>query len=347
MYHISRLLQNNSADWKRCLKIGILAVLGMLTHYNFVVFTALTGLITGVVLCQRRQWQLCVRLGIVLAASFTCFLLLFPPAIDVMIVSDRGREAASQFKGGFASLLSADALGQIMQQYLTWLWHATGTMWELGYVALAGILVYKYKHTKENRLIDWLLCVAAGMWIYTVFTMPDMYKFSVRYSILIFPLVAIGTVWYLVFCLSRVVRSPQDILTKWMVAGIILVNSWAVLGFKTYSPFAFYDKDALSPTYFTGKNVVITQNMDLSDMLAHAKQVFMVHEKRTDQLQKGLDKADFFVHYRQIIFQEPGVWFPDAQKRLNPAVLSRLTWLRRFHSATYEYDLYLVKHKKD
>ena len=345
MYQITRLLQDNRANWKRCLKIGILAVLGMLTHYNFIVFTALTGIITGAVLCWRKQWQLCVRLGIVLSASFVCFLLLFPPAIDVMLVSCRGRELITHYQGGIWTFVETDILACIMNQYLTWLWHGTGVAWYLVYVAAAGVLVYKYKLTKGNRLIDWLLCVAVGMWIYTNFSMPQMHQFSIRYSMLIFPLVAIGTVWYLVFCINRLVRSPKDTLTKWIVAGIILVNSWAVWGFKSYSPFAFYDEQALSSAYFANKKVMFTYPMDLSDKLAYAKQVFTVSRTtRKEQLQKALEEADFLIDFRYIIKDS---FTPQEGKSVVSEIKNQLKWVRRFHSPTYEYDLYIVKPRQD
>lgn len=351
VYNIARILQDNQADWKRCLKIGVLAVLGMLTHYNFVVFTALTGLITGVVLCWRKQWQLCVRLGIVLSAGFVCFLLLFPPALDVMIASGRGREMMSRFQGGVGIFVHTDVFHRIMQQYLTWLWHGMKHLWLLGYLVIAGVFVYKYKFTKDGRLIDWLLCVAIVMWIYVAFSMPEMYQFSIRYCMLVFPLLALGTMWYVVFCVSRLVRFPKDVFTKWVVVGIILVNSWTIWGFKSHNPFAFYNERALSPTYFAGKRVLITHRMDLSDMFAHAKQVFMVNEKRVDQLQKGLEEADMLVYYRHLYFGRNSEYNNLEEsgdgEQLTQEIKDRLQWVRRFHSPTYEYDVYLVKPKKD
>jgi len=344
---VTRLLRENKASTARMLCIGCAATLGMLTHYNSIILAALVGLIAGIILCARKQWKLCADLAATLLISFLLFVTLFPPAFDVLINSNHGRGTLSHYRfiqNVFWGLLNG--LNVHAKEYLIRLWHLSKHYWFLFYVVLAGAVTYKYLRTRTDRLIDWLLGLILALWSYFAFTMPYMGEFQVRYSMLVYPLAALVTVWYLVFLITPLIRQPKEKWTKRAVITLIMINAGINTCYFSSSPFAFQEEFPFQAEDLAGKRVIVQgfiSGFDWADLFTQAKEVYWTPQTPDwEKFSKALDSADilFRKSSRQTL-PEQIFLLPEKESQLLTAQ-KQLWLLRSFRKGINHYEEYLI-----
>ena len=345
---VTRLLQENKADIWRYVYIGVFATLGMLTHYNSLVFMALVGLVAGGILCYRKKWQLCWRLGLTLAVSGCLLIVLFPPAIDVLITSCRGKEAFARYTPSVLTLLSKMDLKLLVNDYLTRFWQLPWHCWFLFCEIAMVIIGYKYLKTKQDRLVDWLLCLAVAVKVYAIFTMPPMGAYEIRYTLLIYPLVSLVTVWYLRFVLGFFVRRPREKWTKWAVGVLVFINAWGIGSFTRISPFALHADFPLPTDQFTNQRVIVEGGplvFCLAEFLAKAKEVYWIRpDTRVEDFADALNGADSFLKRRSQRWEGSLLHPLQQDKWLNPIFQSKLEWVSQFRAGPQQvtFDQYVI-----
>jgi len=80
-------------DWKFCLKLFVVVILGALTHYYCIVFAVLISAVYGVYLLVSRQWKNVLLLCGSSALAAVVSYLVFPSMVFHMFSGYRGREA--------------------------------------------------------------------------------------------------------------------------------------------------------------------------------------------------------------------------------------------------------------
>ena len=352
VYQVTRILKENKATGFEYMWVGVVATLGMLTHYNFLIFAALVGLIAGGILCVRKEWKLCWRLGITLLASVCLFIVLFPPAIDVLINSNRGRQALQHYTGSALQIaLSKIDWKTLMSEYLTRFLQDTGRNWLWLYIGMVVVLMYKYMRTKADRLIDWLFGLAIVMGVYTSLTMPYMWVYTVRYTMVIYPLMAVVTMWYLTFIMGLLVQPSREKWTKWIVGLLVLVNSWNVWSFKNNSPFSFHTNELFFPPSLVGKRVIIQGRMSLfywMNLFSQAKAVYWIPwDAPFEEFSEELGSADMFLRARQSSKLEEQIFQLKPVEFMPPALEHRLLWVYTFRLGKWAgtYDQYRIRDK--
>jgi len=283
-----------------------------------------------------------------LLASFMLFITLFPTAINVLLNSSRGQEALSHYyliQDIFWGLLSG--LGVQAREYLTRLWHLSKHYWFLLYIVLAVTLIYKYLRTKTDRLIDWLLGLILALWSYFAFTMPDMGKFQVRYSMLVYPLAALVTVWYLVFLITPLIRQPKEKWTKYVIGILIFINTWAIGSFAEFSVFAQHYDAIFTEKDVADKRVIVQGDIfaqfTTSDLAIYAKEVYWVPmEPNWGKFSEALTTTDLLLRrYTSQTLREQMIILPQQKKKCL-TVQKKLWGIRSFYHGNGKYEEYLI-----
>lgn len=84
-------------DWKKYVLLGILTLLGSLTHYYFLVYQAMISALFVLVLWKKRHSRQYIDYIITMAASAVLYCCLYPAALNHIFFKYRGRDAVHKF----------------------------------------------------------------------------------------------------------------------------------------------------------------------------------------------------------------------------------------------------------
>lgn len=84
-------------DWKKYVLLGILTILGALTHYYFLIYQVMISAIFVLVLWKKHHSRQCIDYIITMAVSAILYCCLYPAALDHIFFKYRGRDAVHKF----------------------------------------------------------------------------------------------------------------------------------------------------------------------------------------------------------------------------------------------------------
>lgn len=207
--------------------------------------------------------------------------------------------------------------------------------------------VYKYFYTKEDKQIDLLIIVYVSMCLYAEFFMPEMYLLSTRYIMYIMPLIAVVTIWYLVFVLKSFKIKDKHI--KSVLYLIVFINALFV-DLSTRSPYAFnakpYQKNDITGNviFLTDQHTFLFENIAI---LLDAQRVYPVSLKiPEEEILKETDKADYLI-MSNIRTTKDILLKPKDRAQISPVIKNKLDFIKTIKLGEGFYDIYRIKHKKN
>ncbi|MCM1323611.1 MAG: hypothetical protein NC218_05575 [Acetobacter sp.] len=257
LYEIVKMLKENEADNKRLFLIFLYSSLGMLTQYSSLVFSFLAAGTGGGILFLRRNWNLLFRYAVVMAFSPLVLFVLFPTAWNVLLYSARGEELIRKIT---PSSTMVDTLANDTMQSRIWemLWQVDlwlnqmfySGMWRVymqqllsfSYLPLWFVLLFLgicVKWKRADATVWYILINCVLMSAFLNGYMPPMYEFSVRYYMLLLPLVSVLTVYFLKGLLVCFELSSKRV---YVLLGVFVLANSLLVDFGKKSAFTFnYD----------------------------------------------------------------------------------------------------------
>jgi len=96
-------------DWKKYVLLGVLTMLGALTHYYFLIYQAMISALFVLLLWKDHHVRQCIDYIVTMAVSAVLYCCLYPAALNHIFFKYRGRDAVHKFLK--TSSLFNDALG--------------------------------------------------------------------------------------------------------------------------------------------------------------------------------------------------------------------------------------------
>ena len=225
MYETVCLLQEKDVTKKRWFLIYLFSLLGMLTQYNSIIYSAIIGIVIGFGLLWQKRYNHLIILAMVMVLSLCSLFVIFPDAINVLLHSPRAIEISNiSLSDKLMNFL--DPWGKtknLSSIYTTYLWSFREFNNYLLWVCIILPLSYKYLYTNADKSIDLLIIIYLLMCLYSEFFMPEMYIYNMRYVMLVVPLIAIATIWYLSFILQNL--KIKNLYLKLFLCSVVFVNA--------------------------------------------------------------------------------------------------------------------------
>lgn len=90
IFETAKIIKENDANYYRLILIFIYSALGILTQYNSIFFSVFLAGISSFVLMKNKQYSILLKYDIVILLSILSLFVVFPPAYDVLLNSQRG-----------------------------------------------------------------------------------------------------------------------------------------------------------------------------------------------------------------------------------------------------------------
>ncbi len=146
-------------DWKKYILLGILTIIGALTHYYFLIYQALISALFILALWKKHHVSQCIDYIITMAVSAVLYCCLYPAALNHIFFKYRGRDAVHKFFK--TSSLLDDVLG-MFNAFNNELFKGT-LLILLGFMIIATILLTIRKKFHWKAFRTYLLLIAPSI----------------------------------------------------------------------------------------------------------------------------------------------------------------------------------------
>ena len=166
IYETGKIIKENKATNKGLFLIFLYSTLGILTQYNSIFFSFFIAASTGIVLLYRKNYSVLVKYSVMMLLSVLMLFIVFEPARDVLLQSERSKEAMDNSVSMLKDpLLMFDMeFYRFLKIYLYDFWNLNSSV---NFVVISiVIIVYRWfmfrKYTFNNKKIKVLchLCFA-------------------------------------------------------------------------------------------------------------------------------------------------------------------------------------------
>lgn len=145
-------------DWKKYALLGILTILGSLTHYYFFIYQALISALFVLAIWKKRPRQ-CINYMMTMAVSAVLYCCLYPAMLNHIFFKYRGRDAVHKFLK--TTSLFDDALGMFNAFNKELFKGALPLL--LGFLVIATILLALRKKFRWETFRVYLLLIAPSV----------------------------------------------------------------------------------------------------------------------------------------------------------------------------------------
>ena len=349
-YEAVILLQEKQISKKHWFLIFLYSLLGMLTQYNSIIYSAIVGVVIGLGLLSQHRYKDIIILALTLVLSICALFIIFPEVIGVFTHTNRAR--------------TVSAIGKNLLNNISWIAYRIGekkssatymtSLWSFhkvyGYALMEIIILvlfYKYVYTKSRRDIDLLAIIYIAMCIFAEIFMPQMFVYNMRYIMLVMPLIAIVTIWYLDFILKSF--KFKDKISKIILGLIILINALFV-DFSTRSPYAFsknvYEMQNIEGkiVYMATEGIFFYENIDI---LGKASQVYLSYSNNsTKKMINEIDKADYVINFNTDSRYNLNTFVKEPAK-IPQNLSENLKFIKTIKRGERFYDLYRIEHNQE
>lgn len=344
LYEMIYVLQEKETTKRQWFLIFLYSLLGMLTQYNSIIYSAIIGIIIGCGLLLQKRYKHLILLALMLLLSLIGLFVIFPDAANVLLHSSRSQEIINvtlSDKLRYFALSSGDAKN-LSSVYMTGLWSFRENYGYILFELVLLTLVYKYLYAKKDKSIDLLMILYVIMCLYTEFFMPSMYIYDMRYIMLVIPIIAIVTIWYLNFILAAFCLRNKYIIL--ILSFVVFINSCFV-DFGNRSPYAF-NKKSFEKIDLAGNVMLVWDESifmyEAINMLEKSSGVYMTpYDTPIENLLKELDKSDYFVVSN--MNAKFGMYMkPSGPKEIPPEIKDRVNFIKTIKTGERFYDIYEV-----
>ena len=357
LYEAVILLQEKQVSPKHWFLIFLYSLLGMLTQYNSIVYSAIIGVVIGFGLLFQKRYKDIMLLALILIWSLGTFLAIFPEAIGTFMHAERAQTFAEHGRNIIASIkniLYLNSTKHLSDIYMTALWSFHKTY---GFVLLEIIILvlfYKYIYTKSRKDVDLLALIYISMCIYVEIFMPQMHLYNMRYIMLVMPIIAIATIWYLVFILNNLMI--KDIYIKLILCFILFLNA-ILVDFSQQSSFAFQE-DASLHNIAKNKRVIWVGSQYKSTIyegayiLQETSKILLTYAiSNTDNcanteniVVQELDNSDYLFNHNSFeLYKGGNSSRPQHIEQINEKVKEQIDYIKNIKVSERFYDIYKVK----
>lgn len=341
-----QLLEKNKFDGKIFTKIFLAAVLGYLTHYYLLVNAFFLSGVTCFIFLKNKNFKLLWQYALLMTASVISFFIIYFPAADVLLHSQRGTET----------------LGHSLYYYLTNLEKLLSRPFELvlhhilaldalpiKYFILVVVFLYvfvkMYGTDKVSNDKAFLLLYTIPCAICLGLIFPEMYEFNSRYFSPLVPMLCILII-YGINKVLEVLRLKQ--VGRFYILSILVVANVFMTDFSRRSVFSLEGSEKLTKVIndVKGANILYIGNIQdiisLSWILCKTKGVSFLskHDKNNNYIIEN-DNYDYIILYNKTIKDS----LQEAVASNSLSVFSD-KYLFTFRQGAYIYDFYNIKPKQ-
>lgn len=341
-----QLLEKNKFDGKIFTKIFLAAVLGYLTHYYLLINAFFLSAVTCFIFLKNKNFKLLWQYALLMVASVISFFIIYFPAADVLLHSQRGTEA----------------LGRSLYYYLTNLAQLLSRPFELvlyhilaldalpiKYFILVVVFLYlfvkMYGADKVSNDKAFLLLYTIPCAICLGLIFPEMYEFNSRYFSPLVPMLCILII-YGINKVLEVLRLKQ--VGRFYILSILVVANVFMTDFSRRSVFSLEGSEKLTKVIndVKGANILYIGNIQdiisLSWILCKTKGVSFLskHDKNNNYIIEN-DNYDYIILYNKTIKDS----LQEAVASNSLSVFSD-KYLFTFRQGAYIYDFYNIKPKQ-
>jgi hypothetical protein len=362
LYETLKLLQQNTANRKSLGLIFLYSLLGMLTHYNSVLFSFILAAVSCLILLRRHNWKLLWGYAGVMLFSFGAFLVLFPPAMDVMFHSMRGTQALDKANLGRRVMTEKWLLldrgisawnRRIAQIFFGNLWNLPqgGYLhYIIGYATVIGGVIYC--RCRKFETVDILFVITVVLFTLLLWLMPEMDFFDARYYFPLLPLMAVLSIYALqriLECFSK--KTSTYVTVCGVVSCLVALNSATVVaGFEHEGAYSFhYNEEEQKFVQAMQRGDVFLVSLDVFDLfwlVKDGKKMFMVKDLCSVE---GVEQLKWMTGYLLVynaVIQNVEMKYNTQKINLNcPEAEDYLTYLRTMPMSRRIFDVYRI-HKK-
>lgn len=347
MYETVCLLQEKDVSKKRWFLIFLFSLSGMLTQYNSIIYSAIIGIVIGFGLLWQKRYNHLIILAMVMVLSLCSLFVIFPDAINVLLHSSRATEISNiSLSDKLMNFL--DPWGKTKNLILIY----TTALWSFrevdNYMLLVCIflpLAYKYIYTKADRNIDFLIVIYVLMCLYSEFFMPEMYIYNMRYVMLVVPLIAIATIWYLSFILQNL--KIKNLYLKLFLCSVVFVNALFV-DFENRSPYAFsenvYKKISLEGNVLVivGESIFAYESINV---LGNTDEVYMVMDSVPEEMVvREMNKANYVIKSNTDARFDMTIK-PEKPAEIFSSTIDKVDFEKTIKVGERFYDIYHIRRK--
>lgn len=209
LYLVIVLYTNNKSNYKIYLSIYIVSLLGIMTQYYFLIGAFFISAVIFLLLMIRKSWNQLIRFSLSMFGSILSAVVLFPPIIDHILFSNRGKQAVDNLSSDSASL---NSYLEIINEFI----FGKEMIVIISVLIISAIVrlfvVYFRKANEVNSnnhmsfyssrlMLEILLLFLIPSILYTVVISKIAPYDSVRYILPIFPVISTGLIYivYLIF----------------------------------------------------------------------------------------------------------------------------------------------------
>jgi len=351
VYETTKMIQEHKTKAKRWILIFLFSLLGMLTQYNSVIFSAIVGVIMGLnLLVKKRYKDLMIFAGVMLL-SLAGLFILFPQILEVLSHANRVKEVQDIGHQWFRTLLNLIMLNiewKSSEIYTTKLWSFSNSHNGMFIEVWILYMFYKYKYTSVDRNVELLIVISMCMFVFCSIYMPQMHIYNMRYIMLIMPLFAIYTIWSISFILQIIIRNT--VVIKVLLSVLIFVNSWFV-DFNQRSPYAFQWGKNIEKRV-QDKNIIwigdsVWMLYGSLNIAQEASNVFLTlkrDEETIEAVLNEINQADYLINFNHHERNKYDISVkPKGIARLDPMINGKLTYEMTIKIGEWFYDIYKVK----
>jgi len=243
--------------------VFIFSLLGLLTSYNSLILSFTLSVVFGTYLLLTQKIDKLLYLALAMIASVSAFFAIFPTAWSIFTTftpavchgsKDALEAIASALNIYFTELFNIHINVQTSELYL----HITLIAF------LYGLFLYFYATSfKPNKNFLLLTLSAIAINLYLSYTMLDMHEYQDRYTMFLFPLAAILTVYAVNVMIASFTSKRTAIVTVYILLLLNILN----VNYNRYSPYLLQLKDENIQTLqlFKNKKLIVSSNTKWTD----------------------------------------------------------------------------------
>lgn len=208
------------------IKLGLLSVLGTLTHYYFLIYLFYCCVVWGIRILSKRRWKELAAFLVTMTVSGIVSIAIFPYMLKHLFLGSAGERSIN-------NVFSLSALKQNIPPYLEALYNVFGGYLPIVLVVVAAVLIYRYviwNGGNENRsyLGRWAIlfipCILYLLTVTKIAIIPAARYITPSYAICIILLIGL----FDKISSSLTNRDWVKWLSGSLMVGILLNNSYNI-----------------------------------------------------------------------------------------------------------------------
>jgi len=236
--YINIKIVKNGIDYKKCIIIAIATIIGILTHYYYIIYAGFSYLIYVIICLRENKKKSIFKYIITLLISYTISLIIFPSILRHIFIHEVGKSTINNFWMGIN--------GEKIKQYIKFIDNGIFTNKIIYVIITMIILVIILKIKEKNRLIvkldNSLLILTAPAIMYFIIIAQITPYIEERFIYPIVPFIVIG----FLHCLERLIKKTLKKEVILYAFAILLVTMNIKTGIQeTKLTYNFYERDKI------------------------------------------------------------------------------------------------------